>query len=423
MNIMLVNGFAEEIRDLGGIKFIKLYTPSGNVQVTIRKGKVSKEVFDLVDKITRQSALTITGDIRKNKEAPGRKELIPKKIEIVSLAKTPLPLEPSEKTPAELKTRLDWRPLDLRNEKRLAIFKIQSKLVEGMQEIMKKERFIQVFTPCLIGSTSEGGAEVFSLPYFNKEAFLRQDPQLHRELLIISGMDKIYDLGPNWRAELSHTTRHLCEHRGLAPEIAFLKDEIDTMRLEERVIVHSLRKVKKECKEELGTLGKAIKIPKTPFPELRFPKIYDVLEKLGKKIPFGEDYDTQSEIILWKYVQRKFKSDFFFVNRFPFSAKPFYVMRVDDDPQWARSVDLVYKGLELSSGGQREHRHDVLIKQIKEKKMKPGPIEWFTKFFKYGAPPMGGFCLGVERLTQKLLDLPNIREATLFPRDPERVLP
>lgn len=420
---MQINGYAEEIRDLGGIKFIKLHTTSGDIQITLPKKKVSKKLFDEVDKITRQSALTITGKLRKNKEAPGGREIIPDKIEIISLAETPLPLEPSEKTPAELETRLDWRPLDLRNKKRLAIFKIQSKLVEGMQELMQKEGFIQVFTPCLIGSVSEGGAEVFSLPYFKKRAFLRQDPQLHRELLIIGGMEKIYDLGPNWRAESSHTTRHLCEHRGFAPEMAFIKDETDIMKLEERVIINTMKKVKKECKKELRILGKKIKIPKKGFPELRFPKIYDILEKMGKKILFGQDYDKESEELLWKYIRKKYKTDFFFVNRFPSAVKPFYVMKVDEEPKWARSVDLLYKGVEMSSGGQREHRYDKLMRQLKEKGMNPKNIEWFTKFFKYGAPPMGGFCLGIERFTQKLLDLPNIRESTLFPRDPERVLP
>lgn len=420
---MQVNGWAEEIRDLGGIKFIKLHTPSGDIQITLPKKKVSKKLFDEVDKITRQSALTVTGKWRKNKEAPGGKEIIPTKIEIISLAETPLPLEPSEKTPAELETRLDWRSLDLRNEKRLAIFKIQSKLVEGMQELVQKEGFIQVFTPCLIGSVSEGGAEVFSVPYFKKKVFLRQDPQLHRELLIIGGMEKIYDLGPNWRAEPSHTTRHLCEHRGFAPEMAFIEDETDTIKLEERVIINAMKKVGKECKEELRILGKKIKIPKKSFPELRFPKIYDILEKVGKKVPFGQDYDRESEELLWKYVKKKYKTDFFFVNRFPSAVKPFYVMKVDEEPRWARSVDLLYKGVEMSSGGQREHRYDKLMGQLKEKGMNPKNIEWFTKFFKYGAPPMGGFCLGIERFTQKLLGLPNIRESTPFPRDPERVLP
>ena len=176
-----------------------------------------------------------------------------------------------------------------------------------------------------------------------------------------------------------------------------------------------------ERSRELELLGIQLEIPNVPFPELRFPKVYDILEEMGKEVEYGEDYDTESEKLLWQYVRQEYGSDFFFVNRFPFKAKPFYVMKEDD--MWARSVDLLYKGLELSSGGQREHRYEVLLSQIVEKGMNPKNLEWFTKFFAYGAPPHGGFAVGIERLTMKMLNLQNIKEAALFPRDPERVLP
>jgi aspartyl-tRNA synthetase len=326
-------------------------------------------------------------------------------------------------TRANLDTRLDWRVLDLRTKESTAIFKIQAKVVEGMEDYLKKNGHLQVFTPCLIGGASEGGADVFPVVYFEKEAFLRQDPQLHRQLLIASGYDKIFDLGPSWRSEPSHTTRHLCEHRGCAVEEGFIKDEIDTMRIEEKLIIAVLKKIKKECGGELELFNKKIKIPKTPFPEIRFPKLYDILEKLGKKIPHGEDLDRKAEILLARHIEKKYKSDFFFINRFPFKAKPFYVMRVDENPEWARSVDLIFKGIEQSSGGQREHRYEKIIQQVKEKRMSMKRMEWFTKFFKYGVPPHGGFNLGIERFVMALLDLKNIREAVLFPRVPERFLP
>jgi aspartyl-tRNA synthetase len=420
---MKIDGWCEELRNLGGIKFIKLHTISGDVQITLPKKKVSKELFDSADKITRQSAISVTGTLKKNKEAPGGEEIIPEKIEIINLAETPLPLEPSEKTPANLDTRLDWRPLDLRRLENLAIFRIQAKVVECMTEYLKKEGFLQVFTPCLLGGASEGGADVFQVMYFNKQAYLRQDPQLHRELLILGGFGKIFDIGPSWRAELSHTPRHLCEHRGIAVELSFIKDEGATEKVEEEMIVYALKKVKRDCKKELKLLGKKIDIPKLPFPELRFPKIYEILEEFGKKIPFGEDYDKESEELLAKYVKEKYKSDLFFINRFPFKVKPFYVMRVDDEPEWARSVDLIFKGMEQSSGGQREHRYEKIIQQLREKKINVESMEWFTNHFKYGAPPMGGFCLGLERFTMQLLDIKNIKEVVLFPRTPERLLP
>lgn len=288
---------------------------------------------------------------------------------------------------------------------------------------MLDNKFMKVFTPSLIGGISEGGSDVFPVVYFNKQVFLRQDPQLHRELLIAGGFEKIFETGPSWRAEKSHTVWHMTEHRTIAAEVAFIEDEHDVMRVEEGMVVYALEKIKKECDEQLEIVNKEIKVPKTPFPELQFPKIYDILEKLGKPIGKVEDLNREAEDALAGYVKEKFKSEFFFVNRFPFAVKPFYVMRVDESPAWARSIDLVFKGMEMSSGGQREHRYQKLISQIKEKGLNLDSLKWFTEVFKYSSPSMGGFSLGIERFTMKLLDIGNVREATLFPRDTERVLP
>ena len=419
---MVVAGWAHDIRLIGGINFLLLRDKEGIVQVTAKK-TVPKRILDILQKLHQEDVLIVKGMVVESKIAKAGVEIIPSEIEVISKAEVPLPLDPRDVTKAKLDTRLDWRVLDLRKPENLAIFKIQSKLVEGFGEHLRKEGYLQVFTPCLIGGASEGGADVFPVVYFKERAFLRQDPQLHRELLIASGFEKVFDLGPSWRAEPSHTVRHLCEHRGCAVELAFIKDETDTMRVGEGLIVYALKKIKKECAEELELLGKEIKIPKTPFPELRFPKIYEILEELGKKIPHGEDYDRESELLLWKYVKGKYKSDFFFVNRFPFKAKPFYVMRVDEEPTWARSVDLVFRGVEQSSGGQREHRHEKIIQQLKEKDINVKTMEWFTEPFKYGVPSMGGFNLGIERFTMQLLGLKNIRETVLFARDPKRFLP
>jgi aspartyl-tRNA synthetase len=203
--------------------------------------------------------------------------------------------------------------------------------------------------------------------------------------------------------------------------LAFIENEQDTMRVEEQIIREGIKRVVEERSKELELLNVDLDVPKVPFPELRFPKIYDILEEYGKIIEYGEDYDSESERLLWQYVRENYESDFFFVNRFPFKVKPFYVMKEDDT--WARSVDLLYKGLELSSGGQREHRYDVLISQIREKGLDPRSLEWFTKFFAYGAPPHGGFAIGIERLLMKMLELSSVKEASLFPRDPDRILP
>lgn len=421
-NIVLA-GWVHDIRILGGINFVLLRDKDGIVQITASRDKVTKELLELISKLHQEDVITVKGKVVRSKQAPGGIEIIPSEMEIVNRAAVPLPLDPRRVTKANLDTRLDWRVLDLRTKESRAIFRIQSKIVEAMEDYLRKEGYLQVFTPCLIGGASEGGADVFPVVYFEKQAFLRQDPQLHRQLLIVAGFDKIFDLGPSWRAEPSHTTRHLCEHRGCAVELGFIKDETDIIKVEEQLVVAVLKRVKRECEEELDILQKEVKVPKIPFPELRFPKIYDILEELGKKIPFGEDLDKEAESLLAKYVKEKNKSEFFFINRFPFEAKPFYVMRVDEDPRWARSVDLIFKGIEQSSGGQREHRYEKIIQQIKEKGMNPESFRWFTEPFRYGAPPHGGFNLGLERFLMALLDLGNIREAVLFPRSPERLLP
>ncbi|MFH1105874.1 MAG: aspartate--tRNA(Asn) ligase [Candidatus Aenigmatarchaeota archaeon] len=413
-------GWVESIRDLGNLKFIILRDATGTVQITIKKGDAGKSVIDAADKLGREFVITVEGVVKENEKAPKSVEISPAKITTLSESATIFPTEIGGAVKSNLDTRLDWRSLDLRNPKNAAVFRIQSKLLEGFREYLVKNNFMQAFTPCILGSTSEGGSEVFPVVYFDKQAFLRQDPQLHRQLCIIAGFEKIYDIGPSWRAELSHTVRHLCEHRGVAVELAFINDEYDVMRIEEQLIDSGINKVAKDSKEDFEILGVEIPKLKLPFPVLEFPKVYDVLAEFGIKLSPGEEYGREAEETLGAYAKDKFKSDFLFVNKFPFAKKPFYVMR---DGMYARSTDLIFRGIEQSSGGQREHRYDELMKNVKEKKLNPSSMEWFTKFFKFGAPPHGGFCMGVERFTMQLTGVQNVREATLFPRDPERLLP
>jgi len=416
-------GWVHEIKDLARTRFIWLRDRHGIAQVTIVKANSAPEVLKVSEMLGKEDVIAVEGIPVKKRIAKVGAEITPAKIELIAKAQAAIPLDISGKIESNLDARLDWRVIDLRRRENLAIFQIQSKLVEGMVEYLGKNGYLQVFTPCLLGGTSEGGAEVFKTDYFGKDAFLRQDPQLHRQLCIAAGFDKIYDLGPNWRAERFHTPRHLCEHRGMAVEFGFMNDESDMMRVEEELVAAAFTKVKEECARELELLHVKPEIPKTPFPEMRFPEIYVILEQYGKRLPHGSDLDKEGETLLCKYVQEKHKTDAFFINRFPSKVKPFYVMRVDENPQWARSVDFVYRDLEQSSGGQREHRYEKIMEQLREKGADPEGMRWFTEPFKFGVPPHGGFCLGVERFTMSFLGLGNLREATLFPRTPERLLP
>jgi nondiscriminating aspartyl-tRNA synthetase len=416
-------GWVHDVRALGGISFILLRNSKGIVQLVAPKKTVTPELYKLISELRQEDVIAVRGKVTKSQAARLGLEVVPSELEVISKSDVPLPLDPRGVTPASLDTRLEWRSLELRRPETAAIFKVENAVVQGLEEFFQKSGFIRVFTPSIIGGISEGGSEVFKIDYYGKEAFLRQDPQLHRQLTIAGGFDRIYDLGTNWRAEVSHTPRHLSEHRTIAPEIAFIKDERDVMRLEEEMVASGIRHVIKHCPDELALLKVKLEVPKTPFPEINFPQVYDILKSKGKKLPRDEDLDEESKDILARYSKEEFGTDFFFVNRFPSKPKAFYIMRVDDEPEFARSTDFFFGSLELSSGGQREHRQDRIIRQIEEKGMDASALRWFTDPFRYGVPPHGGYSFGIERFTARLLGMENIKEAVLFPRDPERLQP
>jgi nondiscriminating aspartyl-tRNA synthetase len=416
-------GWVHDVRVLGGISFVLLRNSKGIVQVAAPKKAVPEAITEAIAVLHQEDVIIVEGVVKESKAARHGFEVVPSSVEVVSKAAVPLPLDPRGVTPASLDTRLLWRSLELRRPEASAVFKIEDAVIQGFEDFLRGEGFMRAFTPSIIGGVSEGGSEVFKLDFYGKAAFLRQDPQLHRQLTIAGGFDRIYDLGTNWRAELSHTPRHLSEHRTIAPEMAFISDERDTMRMEERMVAAGVKQVIDDCGAELQTLKLDLKVPKTPFPEVAFPAAYETLEKLGMKVPRNQDIDEGSQRALSDHVKNETGSEFFFLNRFPSAAKPFYVMHVDDEPEFARSVDLVYKGLELSSGGQREHRHDKIVAQIKEKGFDAAGLRWFTEPFRYGVPPHGGYSFGIERFVAYLLGIQNIKEAVLFPRDPETLQP
>ena len=418
-----LEGWVHDVRALGGIAFVLLRNSRGVVQIAVPKKAVKEELYALVSGLHQEDVISCVGEVKESKAARMGFEIVPSSIEVIAKSAAPLPLDPRGVTPAALDTRLGWRSLELRKPETTAVFNIENALVEGFEEYLQGSGFIRAFTPSIIGGVSEGGSEVFKVDFYGKEAYLRQDPQLHRQLTIAGGFDRVYDLGTNWRAELSHTPRHLSEHRTIAPELGFIADERDTMRVEEEMIVHGVERVIKRCSDQLSLLKRELELPRTPFPEVRFPDVYGTLERLGKTLPRGQDIDDPSLRTLAAHVKEETGSDFFFLNRFPSAVKPFYVMRVDEEPEYARSVDLVYRGLELSSGGQREHRHDKIVSQIKDKGYSAEGLEWFTEPFRYGVPPHGGYSFGIERFTAYLLGIENIKEAVLFPRDPERLQP
>jgi nondiscriminating aspartyl-tRNA synthetase len=420
---VVIGGRVTRLTDLKNARFVWVKDVSGIMQVTVLKNKVSEELAGLVEGLVPNDFVIVEGTVPRDVRSKSGREILPEKIEVVGKSIPTSPIDIEGHIESVLDKRLDWRAIDLRNAKTFSIFRVQSKLLEGMRNYLYSQRFLEVFTPSLMGTSSEGGSEVFSLRHFGKTAYLRQDAQLHRQLLMLAGFEKVYEIGPSWRAELSHTTRHLTEHRSVVAELSYIEDEYDVIRLEEQLIVHAIKKVVEDCQEDLKACEVELEVPKAPFPILEFPAVYDTLKKLGAETTAGQDYSREAEAALGKHVKKEYGADFFFVNKFPFAAKPFYVMKDGEGSKWARSTDLICKGVELSSGGQREHRYAQIMKQIDEKGLDRENLKWFTEFFKYGAPPHGGFSIGLERLTAQVLNLQNVKEAALFPRSPERLLP
>lgn len=415
-----VVGHVKQIRDIGSLRFIILEDETGKIQLKAEDGSQSFEKFD---SLSREDCVKAEGSVEKDERAPKGKELIPTELDILSEAETPLPLDPNEKTEEELDTQLDWRVLDLRSEEMKSVFGLQRGIIESFTDTLRSDDFREIFTPCIIGTASEGGSEVFPVHYFGEEGFLRQDPQLHRELAVGGGFERVFELGPSWRAESSNTSRHLCEHRGLSVEQAYIESEKDIMELQEKLIVGAFKHLQENYKDELDRLDVEIDIPERPFPVLEFPEVYEILEDRGVDVEYGEEPGREGELELSEYVEEEYGHDFFFLNRFPFEEKGIFYIMKSDDPEFARSVDLVYNGLEVSTGGQREHRYETVMSQVDELGMAESDVDWYTRFLRYGVPPHSGFTIGIERFTMEVAGLDNIRRATLFPRTQERIDP
>ncbi len=407
-----VVGWVHDSRALGKIRFLVLKDISGRIQITTIKGKVSEEVFKLIDSISRESVIRVIGNLKVSKQAPGGKEIIPNKIEIIAKAEQPLLIDVSDRSKTELPKRLDYRFLDFHRQKIQAIFKIQSTISMKFREHFVKKGFIEMQPPSIISSASEGGTELFPAKYFEKKAYLAQSPQLYKQMVACS-MEKTVTITPVWRAEKHNTVRHLNECRQMDIEMAFV-GQMEIMKQMEDVVKDIVSEVLKNNKKELDILGVKLKVPKAKYIS------YDETAKL-LKIRYGEDLSPENERELCK----KFPHTIVFVHSWPVSLKPFYIMPKEQDAnaKLSEGFDAIYGGVEISSGGQRIHIPDLLIKMLKKKGLNPKDFKHYVDSFRFGAPFHSGWSIGLERFTQCLLNLYNIREACMFPRDRDRLVP
>ena len=413
-----VAGWVEDIRNIGSIAFIILRDRKGTLQITALK-KEKPELFDKFINISRESVISVSGLCQKSDKARNGYEILPEELEILSVAETPLPLGVVDKIESELETRLDNRFIDIRKIEVQAIFKIRNQVINAVHQYLRTQNFIEVHTPNIIASSSEGGTDVFKLKYFEKEAFLAQSPQLYKQMMMATGLDRVYEIAWYFRAEEHNTRRHLNESTAVDLEMAYISGEEEIMKVLEN-LVYQMWKKAIECKDELEVLKKTVNLPKLPFKRVEYDEAIKKLNANDCDISWGEDLGTEEEKLLGN-ILKKDKHEFYFITRYPLEAKPFYTM--PEGKKHSRSFDLACKGVEMASGSQRIHNYDLLKDRIMKCDLDPKDFESYLKAFRYGMPPHGGFGFGIERFLMELLDIKNIRECILFPRDRTRLTP
>ena len=409
---VVVGGWVEDIRELGKLTFLTLRDVTGVAQIVL----VGEDSLKQTKGLTRQSVIKVTGTIQKSKARDFAYEIKSEKIDILTVAIHPLPIDPIGRLESNIDNRLNARALDLRNQKTAAIFKLRHHALASIRKTLTEKSFLEVNTPKLIGSASEGGANLFSLKYFEKQAYLAQSPQLYKEQLTI-GLERVFEIASYYRAEKSHTVRHLTEFTSVDIEAAFM-DYSDVMDVLESVVVDVFEYTAKNCSAEQKALDIEIKKPSTPFERITYKKAIEELGRDGIKLEAGDDLQDAH---LRKLGERHL--GFYFLIDWPMKLKPFYIHEKDDDPTLSRSFDLQYGYLELSSGGMRLHDPAKLKSRLIEQGLNPVQFEDHLRAFDWGMPPHSGWGLGLDRLMSVLINIDNVREVVLYPRDPERLFP
>jgi len=411
----VVAGRVYGLRKLGGIVFLILQDRVGLIQVVL--GKENSEL-----KIG--SWIKITGDIKEEKRAPGGVEIQGAEIKILSRPIEDLPFDLSKKElNVNVNTLLDRRPLTIRHENVKAIFKIYATLIASYGQAMRNLGFVEIKTPKILGAASEGGANFFTINYFGKKAFLAQSPQFYKQICV-GAFERVFEIGPVFRAEKHFTTRHVNEYTSLDAEMDFIESHEDVMDALTEVLRFIFKEIQEKNQAELKLFNASVPDVPAKIPRYKLSEIKKIIkEKYGYEVPIETDIDPKGEQLAGQYAKEENNSDFVFVTHYPRSMRPFYTMPDDQNPEETKGFDLLFKGLELVTGSQRIHDYDMLVESIKRVKLNPDDFAFYLEAFKYGMPPHGGWGMGSERLIQQLLNLPTVKEAILFPRDVKRLEP
>jgi aspartyl-tRNA synthetase len=414
---VVLAGWIHQVRDLGGKKFVILRDGSGLIQVTITKGSVPDEIISIAEQLTPESVVQVKGIVRGDPRAPRGVEIVPTKMQIISKAKAPLPLDVSGKVRADIDTRLRERVLDLRRLESRALIKVMNTVVKTIREELLSRGFVEIFTPKIIATATEGGANLFPVIYFGREAFLAQSPQLYKELLA-AAFERVFEIGPAWRAEESDTPYHLAEFISVDIEAAFM-DYNDVMKILEEVLEKILRALENEHIEDLKILNHVLPEVSFPLPRITYLEALDIIRRKGIDVKFGDDLGTPE----LRMLSMEVGSQFYYIIDFPSKTRPFYTKPKDDNPELSESFDLVWQHLELASGSTRIHDKEMLITSIKSRGLNTDSFQYFIKWFDYGMPPHAGWGLGLARLLLPLTGKASVKEVTLFPRDKKRLAP
>lgn len=410
-----LNGWVQDLRKLKNISFIVLRDHTGTVQVTLKPDSIQN--YEEISNLNRESVLQIEGTVDRKSGAKSGLELQATEVKVLNISGTPLPLGINDPVEADFDTRLNNRYLDLRKPENNIIFRVESALLWGMRKYLMAQNFVEVHTPKVVAAATEGGADLFKVKYFEKDTYLNQSPQLYKEILMSSGMDRVFEVGPAFRAEEHNTPRHLNEFTSVDIEMSFA-DHNDAMTMLENAVKSGIEEVVNTRSEDLKLIERDLRVPNVPFPRITYSKCVEIIKSKGFEFKFGEDFTTEQ----LREIGKEFP-DFYFITDWPASVRPFYTMTKPEDPALTNSYDLQYGEKEITSGAQRVHDPEILEKRFLEKGLSPSDFDFYIKAFKFGMPPHAGWGLGLERLTMIILDIPNIRSVTLFPRDRTRVVP
>jgi len=423
-----VKGFVHVVRNQKAIQFIVLRDHTGIVQIAVERSQKNSAVHDLITTINRESAIEVTGLVVSNPAVKlGQIEIQLQSMNVVSMSEPILPIDTTGKTESEADKRLDWRFLDLRSRENQLVFHIQTTVEAAMRDFWRSNGFIEIHTPKLMGSPSEGGAELFTLDYFGQTASLAQSPQFYKQMAMAAGMDRVFEIGPVFRADPSFTPRHATEFTSVDMEMSWIESHYEVMEFEELWLRHVIKTVKEKHGEEITeAFGVRVIEPTVPFPKITMQEAQEILGSMGH-IPSDktkkEDIDPEGERLLCGYAQEKYGHEFIFVTDYPEDIRPFYHMRYSDKPGLTKSFDLLWKWMEITTGAQREHRHEVLVQQAREKWIKLETIQFYLDFFRFGCPPHGGFGFGLARFLAVMLNQKSIRDVVFLHRAPNRLIP